>query len=181
MTSPWGVRVIQEAALRGGDVNAICFCAGYVAMRLVSACLLGVKCNFRGKCWLNPGLLEEFKKGGLFPVCAEVLGGLPVPRVPAEIIGGDGADVLLGKAKVVSMDGIDVSEQFIKGAYVVLQTAQSVGAKEALLTQKSPSCGSGIIFDGTFTDKFKAGDGVTAALLKKNGIKVTCIKVDKAV
>jgi len=148
-------------------------------MKLVSACLVGVNCNFKAQNWLNPKLREEFLKGTLFPVCPEVLGGLPVPRVPAEIIGGDGADVLLGKAKVVNIDGIDVSEQFIRGAYMVLQIAQSAGAKEALLTEKSPSCGSGIIFDGTFTDKLKAGDGVTTALLKKNGIKVTCICADK--
>jgi uncharacterized protein YbbK (DUF523 family) len=146
-------------------------------MKLVSACLLGINCNFEGKNWLNPALLEEFRQGGLFPVCPEVFGGLPVPRLPAEIVGGDGADVLAGKAKVLNMDGVDVTCQFLKGAQVALKIAQSVGAKEALLIEKSPSCGCGRIFDGSFSDKFIAGDGVTAALLKKNNIHVTCVKV----
>ena len=146
-------------------------------MKLVSACLIGVNCNFEGKNWLNPKLFEAFSKGDLFPVCPEVLGGLPIPRVPAEIWGGDGLDVLDGKAQVVNMHGVDVTSQFVKGAREVLRIAQSIGAKEALLTEKSPSCGCGVIFDGAFSDKFVEGNGVTAALLKKNGIKVTSIKV----
>ena len=146
-------------------------------MKLVSACLLGVNCNFEGQNWLTPRLREDFLRGDLFPVCPEVLGGLSVPRVPAEIFGGDGADVLDGKAKVLNMHGEDVTEQFLKGAYAALAIAKSVGATEALLIEKSPSCGCDKIFDGTFTEQFKAGDGVTAALLKRNGIKVTCIKV----
>ncbi len=145
-------------------------------MKLVSACLLGVNCNFEAKNWLNPKLLEEFQKGNMFPVCPEVQGGLSVPRVPAEIQGGTGPDVLEGKAKVVNMNGQDVTEQFLKGANQALQIAKAIGAKEALLTERSPSCGCGLIFDGSFKDRFIAGDGVTAALLKKNGIKVTCIK-----
>lgn len=146
-------------------------------MKIVSACLLGVNCNFEGKNWLNPEVLDEFKKGGLFPVCPEVFGGLSVPRVPAEIQGGTGADVLSGKAKVVNMEGVDVTSQFLKGANEALRIAQAVGAKEALLTEKSPSCGCGKIFDGSFKDKFVTGDGVTAALFKNNCIKVTCVKV----
>jgi uncharacterized protein YbbK (DUF523 family) len=146
-------------------------------MKLVSACLLGVNCNFEGKNWLKPELLEEFKKGNLFPVCPEVLGGLTVPRVPSEIQNGTGADVLEGKAKVANMEGVDVTKEFVNGAQAVLRTAKSVGASEALLIERSPSCGCGKIFDGSFSDRFVDGDGVTAALLKKNGIKVTCIKV----
>ncbi len=146
-------------------------------MNLISTCLLGVNCSFEGKNWLNPRLLEEFKAGGLFPVCPEVLGGLGVPRVPSEIVGGDGADVLAGKARVVNMAGVDVTAQFLQGAQRTLEIAQSVDAKEALLIEKSPSCGYGKIFDGTFTEKFRAGNGVTAALLKANGIKVTCVTV----
>jgi uncharacterized protein YbbK (DUF523 family) len=146
-------------------------------MKLVSACLLGVNCNFEAKNWLNPQLVEEFQKGNLFPICPEVQGGLSVPRVPAEIQGGTGADVLAGKAKVVNMQGQDVTSQFLKGAQEALKIAMAVGAKEALLTERSPSCGCGLIFDGSFKDKFIEGDGVTAALLKKNGIKVTCTKV----
>src|SRR4030042_2026417 len=148
-------------------------------MKLVSACLLGSNCNYEGKNWLQPQLLEEFIKGELFPVCPEVLGGLSVPRVPAEIPDGDGLDVIIGKAYVINMQGIDVTDEFMKGAYEVLRIAEAIGAKEALFIEKSPSCGSELIFDGTFTDKFKAGDGVTTALLKKNGIKVTCVKAGK--
>jgi uncharacterized protein YbbK (DUF523 family) len=148
-------------------------------MKLVSACLIGVNCNFKAQNWLNPKLCAEFLKGDYFPVCPEVLGGLTVPRVPSEIIGGDGADVLEGRAKVVSMTGVDVTEQYLKGAYAVLQVAKAVGADEALLIEKSPSCGCGQIFDGAFKEQLKPGDGVTAALLKKNGLKVTCIRVDK--
>jgi uncharacterized protein YbbK (DUF523 family) len=144
-------------------------------MKLVSACLLGINCNFEAKNWKQESLLEEFKRGNLLPICPEVMGGLPIPRVPAEIIGGTGADVLDGKAKVVNMDEVDVTEQFIRGANEALRIAQTVGATEVLLTEKSPSCGCGRIFDGSFTEKFKDGDGVTCALLKQNGIKVTKI------
>ena len=148
-------------------------------MKLVSACLLGVNCNFEGKNCLNAELQAEFMKGALFPVCPEVLGGLGVPRVPGEIVGGDGGDVLDGKAKVFNMDGLDITEQFLKGAYAALAIAKSVGASEALLIEKSPSCGCGKIFDGSFKGKFRVGDGVTAALLIRNGVKVTCIKAVK--
>lgn len=146
-------------------------------MKIVSACLLGLNCNFEAKNWKNPELSDEFQKGNLFPVCPEVFGGLPVPRVPSEIQGGTGADVLAGKTKVVNMQGEDVTRHFLKGAQETLRIAHAVGAKEALLTERSPSCGCGLIFDGSFKDKFVAGDGVTAALLKQNGIKVTCVKV----
>jgi uncharacterized protein YbbK (DUF523 family) len=146
-------------------------------MKIVSACLLGVNCTFEGKNWLSPQMRKEFERGELFVVCPEVFGGLSVPRVPAEIVGGDGNDVLDGKAKVLNMEGSDVTAEFLRGAQETLRIAKSVGATEALLTEKSPSCGCGKIFDGTFTDKFIAGDGVTAALLKRNGVKVTTVKV----
>ncbi len=146
-------------------------------LKVVSACLLGVNCNFEAKNWLNPKLLEEFRNGNLFPICPEVFGGLSVPRVPSEIQGGTGAEVLEGKAKVLNMQGEDVTSQFLKGDDEALRIAQAIGAQEALLTERSPSCGCGIIFDGSFKDKFVVGDGVTTALLKKNGIKVTCMKV----
>jgi uncharacterized protein YbbK (DUF523 family) len=146
-------------------------------MKIVSACLLGVNCNFEGKNWRCPELLKAFTEGDLFPVCPEVLGGLSCPRDPSEIQGGTGADVLDGKAKVMSINGVDVTEQFLKGAQKTLEIAQSFGAKEAILIEKSPSCGAGRIFDGTFSEKFKTGDGVTAALLKRNGIRVITKKV----
>ena len=146
-------------------------------MKLISACLLGVNCNFEGKNWLNPQLLEEFHKGNLFPVCPEVLGGLPVPRVPSEIQHGTGADVLDGKVRVMNLQGVDVTKEFIDGAHAVLKIAKLVGAREALLIEMSPSCGCGKIFDGSFSNKFVKGDGVTTALLKKKGVRVTRVKV----
>ena len=115
-------------------------------------------------------MLEEFAKGECFPICPEVLGGLSIPRVPSEIQGGDGLAVQEGSASVVNLQGIDVTDEFMVGAYAALKIARAIGAKEALLIEKSPSCGCGIIFDGSFSGKFKEGDGVTAAFLKKNGI-----------
>jgi uncharacterized protein YbbK (DUF523 family) len=141
-------------------------------MKLVSACLIGVNCNFEGKNWKKAALFEEFKKGNLLPICPEVMGGLSIPRVPAEIVGGTGEDVLCGKAKVINMDGVDVTEQFIRGANEALRIAKTVGASEVMLTENSPSCGCGKIFDGTFSEKFKDGDGVCCALLKRNGLAV---------
>jgi uncharacterized protein YbbK (DUF523 family) len=149
-------------------------------MKLVSACLLGINCNFEGKNNQKAEIIEEFKKGELYPVCPEVLGGLSVPRIPAEIQDGDGLDVIEGKAYVYNMQNIDVTDEFMKGAYEVLRIAEILNAKEALLIEKSPSCGcGGLIFDGTFSGKLRAGDGVTAALLKKKGIKVTCVPAPK--
>jgi uncharacterized protein YbbK (DUF523 family) len=146
-------------------------------MKLVSACLIGVNCNFEGKNWLNPKLFEAFKNGDLFPVCPEVLGGLSVPRIPAEIQNGSGLEVLNGKAKVLNETGVEVTNEFVKGAFVVLEIAKSIGADEAFFTERSPSCGCGRIFNGSFSNQFTEGDGVACALLKKNGVKVTCIKV----
>jgi|SRR5665648_243793 len=100
-------------------------------MKLVSACLLGACCNYEAKSWLNPKLLKEFEKGKLFPVCPEVLGGLSVPRAPAEIVNGDGNDVLNGKDMVMNIEGVDVTNQFIKGACETLAITKAVGAKEA--------------------------------------------------
>jgi len=146
-------------------------------MKIVSACLLGIKCNFEGKHCLIASLIADFVKGDLFPVCPEVFGGLSVPRVPSEIVGGDGLDVIEGRAKVVNMAGVDVTSNFLKGAYDTLKIAQAIGAKEAFLTEKSPSCSCSIIFDGTFTTRLIQGDGVTTALLKKNSIRVQAKKI----
>ena len=104
---------------------------------------------------------------------------MPIPRLPAEIIGGDGYDVLEGKAKVVNIEGVDVTREFVKGACKVLEILQSIDAEEAWLIEKSPSCGCGRIFDGTFPEKFKDRDGVTTALLKQNGIQIISIKTTK--
>jgi uncharacterized protein YbbK (DUF523 family) len=94
------------------------------------------------------------------------------PREPSEIVGGDGFDVLDGRAKVKSRDGRDVTAEFIKGAEAVLELCGKYSADEVLLKAKSPSCSVGRIYDGTFTGTLRPGFGVTAALLKRNNIKV---------
>jgi uncharacterized protein YbbK (DUF523 family) len=141
-------------------------------MKLVSACLLGINCNYKGEGKPNPKLIEEFKEGLLYPVCPEVLGRMKIPRPAAEISGGTGLDVIDGKAKVIDANGADVTKNFMDGAFAVLGIAKSVGAKEAVLKARSPSCGCAKIYDGTFSGNLIDGDGVTAALLKKNGVKV---------
>ena len=126
-------------------------------MKLVSACLLGIKCRYDGKSKPNEKVLELSKKETLIPFCPEQAGGLPTPRVAQEIQGCSGEVVLDGKCKVMNKEGRDVTEEFIRGA---------------IMKQRSPSCGCGLTFDGTFSKNFIKGDGVAAALLKRNGIKV---------
>lgn len=97
--------------------------------------------------------------------------GLPTPRRPAEIVGGDGHDVL-DRARVVDDTGHDVTEEFVDGARRALDAARRAGCTEALLMPRSPSCGRGTVYDGTFTGELREGDGVTAALLERHGITV---------
>jgi uncharacterized protein YbbK (DUF523 family) len=139
-------------------------------MKLCSACLLGIKCRYDGKSKPNKKVLELAKKEVLIPVCPEQLGGQPTPRPNSEIK-GTGLDVLDGKAKVINVNDVDESPEFIRGAEETLKIAKIFNIKEAILKQKSPSCGCGKIYDGTFTKTIIEGDGVTTALLKKNGIK----------
>jgi uncharacterized protein YbbK (DUF523 family) len=131
-------------------------------MRLCSACLLGVKCRYNGESALNKKVVALLKTEVLIPVCPEQLGGLPTPREPAEIVGG----------RVLTKSGKDVTENFERGAMETLKIAKLFNIKEAILKQGSPSCGCGRVYDGTFSGKTIKGDGVTAALLKRNGIKV---------
>jgi uncharacterized protein YbbK (DUF523 family) len=129
---------------------------------ICSACLLGIKCRYDGKSKPDEKVIELAKKETLIPVCPEQLGGLPTPREPAEQREG----------KVITKSGKDVTVNFVVGADQVLQLTKLFGVKEAILKQYSPSCGSGLINDGTFSGKIIPGDGVTTALLKANGIKV---------
>lgn len=131
-------------------------------MRLCSACLLGVRCRWNGQSKLSEKIIALSKKEVLIPVCPEQLGGLPTPRAPSEQRGD----------RIFTSDRRDVTEQFRKGAEEVLHIAKTLEIKEAIMKQKSPSCGCGKIPDGNFSDKLIAGDGITTALLKKNGIKV---------
>ncbi|MYG00326.1 DUF523 domain-containing protein [Candidatus Poribacteria bacterium] len=140
--------------------------------RLVSACLLGVNCRYDAGNSRNENALKQQETDELIPVCPEEAGGLPTPRPAVEIVGGDGNDVLDGKAKVMTADGQDKTEQFLKGAQHALELAQSQGATSVIFKSRSPSCGCGKIYDGSFSGTLITGDGVTAALLKRHGIKV---------
>jgi uncharacterized protein YbbK (DUF523 family)/GNAT superfamily N-acetyltransferase len=145
-------------------------------MELVSACLVGVACRYDGACRTEDALAARLSRGDLLPVCPELLGGLPLPRPPSEIRGGAGAEVLDGAARVCSREGADLTADFVRGAEAVLALAKSVGAKEAFLAARSPSCGVGEIYDGSFTGKAIPGDGVAAALLARSGIRLTRVE-----
>ena len=140
---------------------------------LVSACLLGVHCRYDGSTNPCPELAEKIGNRPVIPICPEEFGGLSTPRPAAECCGGTGADVIAGKAKIlVKESGKDVTEQFLCGAEEALRLAREFGANAALLKSKSPSCGCGKVYrEGQLVD----GDGVTAALLKREGIAVEAI------
>ena len=139
---------------------------------MISACLAGVNCVYDGSSKFHPVFAKMHKKGEALIFCPEVLGGLNIPHSPSEISGGDGFAVLEGRAKVLSKEGEDVTSFFLEGAKKVLALARKHRIKKAVLKSKSPSCGCGVIHDGTFSKKLISGFGVTAALLKKNGIEV---------
>jgi uncharacterized protein YbbK (DUF523 family) len=140
---------------------------------LISACLLGQPVRYDGRsCPFECSLIDQWQaKGLLVPVCPEMDGGLPVPRPPAEITPGGGPGVWAGTARVKTRQA-DVTDFFIKGAQAALDKAVACGIKTALLKQKSPSCGSCRIYDGSFSRSLVDGMGVTTALLRQNGIMV---------
>lgn len=139
---------------------------------LVSACLAGRACRFDGSSNADDEVARLVAEGRAVLVCPEVDGGLGTPRPPAEIVGGDGADVLAGRARIVTENGADVTDAYVAGAHRALRAAQEAGARAAVLKARSPSCGKGRIYDGSFSRALQAGDGVTAALLGQNGIDV---------
>ncbi|ERI08579.1 hypothetical protein HMPREF0083_03307 [Aneurinibacillus aneurinilyticus ATCC 12856] len=141
-------------------------------VKIVSACLMGCECRYDQKDNKVDEIEQLVKDGKAIPVCPEQLGGLPTPRNPAEIVNGDGFDVLDGTAKVIDNQGNDVTEQFLQGARQALRMAQAAGAEEAILKERSPSCGSALVYDGTFSKTKREGTGVTAALLLRHGIFV---------
>ncbi|QXM06336.1 DUF523 domain-containing protein [Crassaminicella indica] len=141
-------------------------------MILISACLAGVDCKYNGKNNEVEEIINLVKEKKAILVCPEQLGGLSTPRVPCEIVGGDGEDVLNNQAKVINKNGEDQTAYFLKGAQEALKIVKLYDIKTAILKAKSPSCGSGIIYDGGFSGKKKNGYGVTAALFKKEGIKL---------
>ncbi len=142
-------------------------------MKLISACLLGIRCTWDGKDnYKSNKAIELLNSETLIPICPEQLGGLKTPRIPQEIQGGTGEDVLDRKCKVLNRNGEDVTAEFITGAEETLKIAKLFQVEEFIGESKSPSCGCGQIYDGTFSQTLIDGDGVTTALLKKNGIKV---------
>jgi len=139
---------------------------------LVSACLAGRACRFDGAANPDDEVGRLVADGRALLVCPEEDGGLGTPRPPAEIVGGDGHDVLDGRARVVTHAGDDVTDAYLAGARIALQTARRAGVRTAILKVRSPSCGAGCVYDGSFTRTLRTGDGVTAALLQANGIEV---------
>ena len=129
---------------------------------LISACLLGAQCRYDGQSKPVLEMVALSEQFDLVPLCPEQLGGLPTPRTPAERI----------EDRVMTKDGRDVTAEYRHGAEQALHLARLCGCKIALLKERSPSCGSGTLYDGTFTGGLTAGDGVTAALLRENGITV---------
>lgn len=129
---------------------------------LISGCLLGLKCRYDGKEKKLPEIEKLIEVYNLIPVCPEQLGGLPTPRIPAERVNN----------KVVNQAGVDVTKEYQLGAEEALKIAKLYNCKKAILKEKSPSCGCGKIYDGTFSKNLIVGNGVTADLLLKNGIEI---------
>ncbi len=145
---------------------------------LISACLLGELVRYDGRT-NSPSddssitLLNRWlDEGRLVTVCPEMAGGLPTPRPPAEIINGDGSNVIVCTSSVKTIAGTDVTAQFITGAHKALELAEKNNCCCAILAAHSPSCGNELIYNGDFDGTLTEGQGVTAALLTKNGIKV---------
>ncbi|MBP3465231.1 MAG: DUF523 domain-containing protein [Angelakisella sp.] len=129
---------------------------------LVSACLLGVCCRYDGQAKPHEGVLSLLGRHTLIPVCPEIYGGLATPRPAAERVG----------KRVLTAQGGDVTAQYRRGAEETLRLGRLYGCEAALLKERSPSCGSGVIHNGRFDGGLTPGDGVTAALLRANGIAV---------
>jgi uncharacterized protein YbbK (DUF523 family) len=138
----------------------------------VSACLAGHICRYDGKYAGNKTIENFCEKNDVFAFCPEMQGGRPIPREPAEIQNGDGYDVLDNKSKVLTIKGNDVTEEYKKGAHDVLRMLQEKNISTVILKDGSPSCGSSVIYDGTFSKSKKIGVGVTTALLRQNKILV---------
>ena len=131
-------------------------------MIAVSRCLIGENCTYAGKNNLCREIKELYDQGLVLPLCPEVLGGLPIPRTPCEIIG----------EKVIDQKGIDRTNEYTLGAKIALEKCLEKGIKIAVLKAKSPSCGKDFIYDGTFSHQLVEGDGVFVQMLKEKGIAV---------
>ena len=143
-----------------------------LVMIIVSACLAGINCAYNGKNNREPIIESLVKKGKAIPLCPEQLSGFSTPRLRMEIIGGDGKDVLKHKAKVVNIEGENVTNLILNGVKEVFKIVKLVGAKEVIFKDKSPSCGVKFIHSGKFDGKLKKGMGLCSAFLHRKGIKV---------
>jgi len=142
-------------------------------MIIVSACLLGQNCTYKGTNNQDDALCAALKDQELLAVCPEITGGLDLPRPPAEILDGQsGEAVLAGLARVCTSDGQDVTAQYLSGARQALALAERYRPQAVILKENSPSCGSCFIHNGKFDGQLIAGSGVTAALLKAHGFAV---------
>lgn len=141
---------------------------------LVSACLMGFKIRYNGseKAQVVETLARWQQEQRLVIHCPELAAGLPTPRPPAEIFAAEGKDVMQERARVIENSGQDVTAHYQLAAWMALRAAQESGCTAALLTDGSPTCGSGFIYDGSFTGQKKSGMGVAAALLTEHGIAV---------
>ncbi|MGN0467519.1 MAG: DUF523 domain-containing protein [Acutalibacteraceae bacterium] len=128
----------------------------------ISACLCGVNCRYDGKSKPNKEVTELYNQGDAILICPEQAGGLSVPRPPCEIKNG----------RIISKNGQDLTEAYLRGSQKVLEKCLEYGVEKAILKQNSPSCGTKHIYDGTFRGKLIDGEGVTAKLLRENGIEV---------
>lgn len=129
---------------------------------LVSACLLGINCRYNGERVMAPGMDRLMARHTLIPVCPEQLGGLATPRQPSEILG----------YRVIDLNGADLTESYRLGAAEALRLAAMYGCEYAVLKERSPSCGHGLIHNGLFDGGLVAGNGIAAALLEENGVQV---------
>lgn len=132
----------------------------------VSACLLGRNVKYNGKNNFSSKLVEKLEGNEIVEICPEVLGGLPVPRDPAEIVDG----------KVITKNGVSVDYEFRKGAQKALDIIKKEGVDLVVLQSRSPSCGKGKIYDGTFSSKLIDGDGIFVRLLEENGIRAVAVE-----
>lgn len=135
-------------------------------MYLVSACLAGIECRYDGKGKAEDAIVRLVQQGKAIPVCPEQLGGLTTPRISCEIVDQP------GERKVINKEGDDRTEEFVIGAERTLAIAKALGIKKAIMKSKSPSCGCGMIYDGTFSGRLIPGNGLAVEQLLQNGIEV---------
>lgn len=139
---------------------------------VLSGCVAGIACTHEAQAKTRDWAVRLVAEGRAVVVCPEVAGGLPIPRPAAEIVGGDGADVIDGRARVLDEGGRDVTDAFVAGAAKARDAARAAGSTLAILKARSPSCGAGRTYDGTFGGTLRDGDGVAAAMLRRDGLTV---------